>query len=292
MPSMLQTSMQPSQITLPDSLATPIQKKPWIAVTLNAIFPGLGHMYLDDPQTASGFMCTTGVGLGLIYGNVMPNKPALELTAATLSATSFYSTYASYRDARRCNGSFQYSYKMPTDSLADLTLAPFKWNIIKKPEVWGGMLGFLAAGTAIGYFLYPDEAKIRIHSASTATPPIIALPVGLGEEAFFRGFLQSSISEISNPLAGTIVSSLIFGAAHINNGDGIPSSERWRYYAFSLPFITAVGAYCGWLTHENRSLQESVALHTWYDFILFALGALGNEAMMTGRPGFAFSTSF
>jgi len=118
------------------------------------------------------------------------------------------------------------------------------------------------------------------------------LPVGLGEESFFRGFLQSALSETFNPLTGIILSSLLFGAAHIPNAQGLEKAERWRYYTFSLPLITGIGAYCGWLTNKNHSLQESVALHTWYDFIIFSISALATETAATGRPGFAFAVPF
>ncbi|HAB98466.1 MAG TPA: hypothetical protein DCE71_01430 [Parachlamydiales bacterium] len=292
MPSLLQSTVSSQEITLPEPLKPVSQKKPWIAVSLSTLFPGLGHLYLGDHQTASAFIGTTSVGFGLLSGNVIHRPAGVMTTVATLQATSFYGIYAAYRDARLHNGSFQYSYQMPTDNLADLTFAPFKWTVLKKPQVWGGILGFLALGSALTHYAYPDEAKIHTQSASTSVPSIVALPVGLGEEAFFRGYLQSALSEALNPTAGTILSSIIFAAAHQANAQGFPSAERWRYYAFSMPFIAAVGAYCGWMTHTTHSLQQSVALHTWYDFILFSVGALADNAMITGHPGFAFSMPF
>lgn len=292
MPSLLQNSMQQQPLKMPEPLQPTVYKKPWVAMTLNSLFPGLGHVYLGDREMASGFLLTTGLGYSLVLGDTIRDPSAFKIAFSTVSASSMYSAYATYRDVRNYNGSSLYSYRMPQDTLTDLTLAPFRWSVIKKPQVWGGVLGFLAAGAVFFKYTFPSELRAKVQSASAhRTPPICALPVGVGEEALFRGFLQSALSEEFNPLAGTIASSIIFGAAHAANASAFPESQRWRYYAFSMPFIATIGAYCGWMTHKSHSLQEAVALHTWYDFILF-LGAASSAAMMSEKPTFAFSKSF
>ena len=120
----------------------------------------------------------------------------------------------------------------------------------------------------------------------------MALPVGIGEEAFFRGYLQPVFSEWLTPWGGITASSAIFGAAHILNAQTMAPEHRWRYYSFILPFITSFGVYFGWLTHKNNSLQESVALHTWYDFIIFTVSSLDTQAAGTGRSSFAIAIPF
>jgi hypothetical protein len=72
----------------------------------------------------------------------------------------------------------------------------------------------------------------------------------------------------------------------------LDKQDRWTYYTFGLPFIGAFGAYMGWLTHDNRSLKESVAVHTWYDFTLFALSAFGAPSAMISKPSFALRFEF
>lgn len=274
----------------------PTQKKDWIAVSLSSLMPGLGHVYLDDVKTAAALMNTTLLEVGVAFNPKIHNNSAKQFALHTLSATSFYGIYAAYRDTRIYNGLSQYRYQMPMDDLADLSFAPFKWSVMKKPEVWGGVLGTLVAATALMYFAYPhsEDASLSIHRASTSSQwPAIALPVGLGEEAFFRGYCQSALSENYGPLTGTILSSALFGAAHVGNADALPHQDRWRYYAFSLPLITAIGAYCGWMTHKNHSLQQSVAFHTWYDFILFSLDWLaGSEASVSHPMNFALAIPF
>lgn len=139
----------------------------------------------------------------------------------------------------------------------------------------------------------PEDAHIKPASTKGENyyPPV-AFPIGIGEEALFRGYLQSQLSETFNPVAGIIFSSIAFGAAHIPNAQGMEPDEQRRYYTYGIPLITAFGAYFGWLTYKNRSLQESVALHSWYDFTLFALKAFTQQSAATGRPGFALAVPF
>ena len=121
--------------------------------------------------------------------------------------------------------------------------------------------------------------------------PFFALPVGISEEALFRGYLQSQLLEKLNPFGGILISSLAFGASHISNATLMQKEDRWRYYSFSIPLITALGAYLGWLTHKNHSLQESVAVHTLYDLVLFTGSALATKAAI-GHSEFALAIPF
>jgi membrane protease YdiL (CAAX protease family) len=189
---------------------------------------------------------------------------------------------------------------MPTDQFSDLAYAPFKWSVIKKPEVWGGLLTALGTAAAVGYLWQLDGYLTKPSAASrlgnklgNRLTPLYAFPVGISEEALFRGYLQSHLSESLTPTGGIIASSLLFGAAHISNGLLMedPEDQR-RYFSYSIPFITAFGAYFGWLAHHTNSLQEGVALHSWYDFALFSLDAATKGAISTGTPSFAFSLPF
>jgi len=278
------------EMELPAPKFDKAEKKIFWSVSLSYLFPGMGHAYLGDWKTASSLAGFTGASIGMM----IPRNEALRMTGlVTLQSTWSYGLYAAYRDTRNYNGNSGYKYKMPNDSFADLTYAPFRWKVMKKPEVWGGLLGALAIASTVSYFAYPQEVRIKPNLATMDNlSPAIALPVGIGEESLFRGFMQSSIAEATSPWGGIAVSSLVFGAAHIPNAMLLEEEDRWRYYAFSLPLITSMGAYFGWMTHKNTSIQESVALHTWYDFVLFAASAWGPQAMITRRPQFALSVPF
>lgn len=279
------------EFQLPTPAFEPSRKSPTLAATLSFLLPGFGHVYLGDMKTASGLLGSSCLTVGLASYS-QANESLRSSSIITAQSIWSYGVYAAYRDARLSNGGVQYSYKMPTDTLTDLTFAPFKFSILKKPEVWGGFLGILGVAIGTSYLLYPKEAKIQHNLSSRLEHPAIALPVGIGEESLFRGYLQSQFSEWINPWSGIALSSLAFGAAHIPNAMMLEPEYRWRYYSFSLPFITGIGAYFGWITYKNRSLQESVALHTWYDFVIFAAASLATQSASTGRPGFALAVPF
>ncbi|HAB99416.1 MAG TPA: hypothetical protein DCE71_06310 [Parachlamydiales bacterium] len=291
-PSLLQQpqGFQDIQISSP-SFVTGSLKKSWVAVGLSALLPGLGHVYLGDMQTAGGLIGSTGLGIGLHSAG--KNEEFVRSTSAlTIETTWLYGIYAAYRDTRISNGTKNYSYQMPTDSFLDLTSAPFRLQVLKKPEVWGGLLGSLALAVAVTYLAFPDEHIHPSFSLTRTLSPLTALPIGIGEEAFFRGFLQSQISEWSNPWGGIISSSLAFGAMHMPNAWDLPSKERRNYYKIIVPFITLSGLYDGWLTYKNHSLESSVAIHTWYDGILFTLGSLAGQAAIRGRSDMCIAFSF
>lgn len=270
----------------------PARKSPFLAATLSSLIPGLGHVYLGDMQTAGGLMGSTYLGVGLAFS---PEVSDDTRTFSLLTAQNiyFYGVYAAYRDARLYNGSSGYAYKMPTDSLASLSYAPFKPSILKKPEVWGGILGALALASCVSRIAYPKDACIKTSLSSRGSfMPVLALPVGVGEESFFRGFMQSALSESFTPWGGIALSSLAFAAVHIPNAEALEPEHRWRYYSFSLPLITVLGGYFGWLTYKNTSLQESVAVHTWYDLVIFTSAMMASEAAITGNTSFAISLPF
>jgi membrane protease YdiL (CAAX protease family) len=183
---------------------------------------------------------------------------------------------------------------MPQDSLSDLAYAPFQMKVMKKPEVWGGILGALALGTTLSYFAFRDDlANVRMDTSGSLMP-LLALPIGIGEESFFRGFVQPACMELcGSPWGGITLSSLSFGAAHIGNAKGFPPELQKRYYTVSIPFLTSFGAYFGWLAYKNCSLKEAVAIHAWYDFTLMAISALAETQANTSEPrAFAISLPF
>jgi len=203
-----------------------------------------------------------------------------------------YGIYAAYRDVRSYNGQSGYLYEMPTDSFTDIKLAPFNLYVLKKPEVWGALLGSLVLAGTVSYFVFHDISEVECNFSEESLFPLTAFSVGMSEESLFRGYLQPMLSEYFSPWGGIAISSLLFGAAHIPNAILLPEEIRWRYYSFSLPLITSMGVYLGWLTYKNNSLKESIALHSWYDFVIFAAGSLATSSVITGTPKFAISFPF
>lgn len=294
-PTFLPQQIPQPELQLPEPVFQPPKphKSAFLAVGLSSLFPGLGHVYLGDMNTAGALMGSTGIEYGIAAFS-QSNPDVFTTNLIALQATSFYGVYAAYRDVRIYNGQESYSYKMATDSFSDLALAPFRWSVLKKPEVWGGVIGSLTVATTVAYLAYGSDTHGQTAASTFSAPwsPLFALPVGIGEESFFRGFLLPAFSEWFTPAGGIIASSLVFGAMHIPNAMLLEPDQQRRYYTFSLPLITSLGAYFGWLTHKNHSLKESVAVHTWYDFVLFAADALASQAVVGGPKQFSLSFSF
>jgi membrane protease YdiL (CAAX protease family) len=280
-------------IDVENVISIPQRKNVHLTVLLSSLIPGLGHTYLGDLATAgeifsSASLCYTGYTLS------SNSTSQLELLATASNIWS-YGIYAAYRDARQYNGQAGYRYSMPVESFKTLALSPFRWSVLKKPEVWGGYVGALSFALALVYLTYDLDSTnfIKVSgSIQSKTLPLVAFPVGLGEESLFRGFLQSSLSESFTPWGGIAASSILFGLAHIPNAFALASKhDQKRYLATSIPFITALGTYFGWMTYKNKSLQESTAVHTWYDFTLFAAQAYLAK-ITTGGANFALSLEF
>ena len=255
-------------------------KQPWLAATLSTVFPGLGHAYLGEFGTAGGL---AGSSLLMMAGASDSND-----IEVVLQNTWAYGIFAAYRDARLYNGNSRYLYRMPMDTLADLSTAPFRWRVLKKSEVWGGFLGYIAAAVAVGYLASTME-NLKVGSGLN---PMVAFPVGIGEETLFRGFIQSGISEVWNPSAGIALSSILFGAVHLVNTVNMTYEETVRYCTYSIPLITTFGAYTAWIAYRNRSLQETVALHSWIDFTIFLAGSLSESSIQKKRLNFSTAFSF
>jgi membrane protease YdiL (CAAX protease family) len=291
--SFIQQSMAQQEIQLPAPLLVlPSPKSSFLAVGLSSVVPGLGHVYLGDMKTAGGLIGSAG--LSCTVASLTSFDEFVQSTSfLAVETTWLYGIYAAYRDVRIHNGQTGYSYKMPTDSFLDLSAAPFNFSILKKPEVWGGLLGSLAVAFAAAYVAFPEERHIHpSFSLKKTLFPLTAFPIGVGEESFFRGFLQSQFSEWCTPWGGIVLSSLVFGLAHVPNAWDLEPQERRGYYTIVVPLIAASGIYDGWLAYKNHSLKESVAIHTWYDFVLFTIGSLASQAVIQGRSEFAVAIPF
>jgi membrane protease YdiL (CAAX protease family) len=105
-------------------------------------------------------------------------------------------------------------------------------------------------------------------SASLAQFALVALLAGVGEELLFRGVIQSVSSQWTTPLAGLIIASLLFGAAH---------ALTKLYFILA----TAIGLCFGGLVLQYNDLVAPMVAHTLYDF--FALTYLNRRLRLGGR---------
>jgi membrane protease YdiL (CAAX protease family) len=278
-----------------------------VAVSLSLIHPGAGHYYLGDAKKATRLAVIGGLELGaaLMTGlDGWPEKsggwdelfddPTFLLAYIYYNNTWMWSVFSAYRDARTLNGTELPGCPLPRQSFADLLFAPVNPRVVSRPEVALGLVGMLGVGALVSYaaegallsdagWLFERE-KVNFmgrhmhRGVGTALGELyyaaLFAPVGIGEEAFFRGLLQTSWSEARGKARGWVTASLIFGLAHAPNALLLETrEERVRYLTMGVPYLTLAGFYLGWVYMRNDfSLAESVALHFWYDFLISTLG--------------------
>ncbi len=89
---------------------------------------------------------------------------------------------------------------------------------------------------------------------SPAALALIAAAAGIGEEALFRGVLQTAFGTATTPVIGLIVASVLFGVVHLVT----PT------YAV---LATLVGVYLGGLLIVFQNLTVVITTHALYDLL-------------------------
>jgi membrane protease YdiL (CAAX protease family) len=287
-----------------------------------ALVPGLGHAYLGEYGEAAGYGGSM-LGLRLILEVVTTVEPEFNGQTIGLGMQNlwFYNIFDAYRDARRKQKNYDYKTPVTNESLLQLVTAPFRPDVLRKKWVWAGVPAALVGGFGVSLLaeralpetnfslaslrptpkplpglgiakITSDDLPILLAGGAFLTATFV--PVGVGEEALFRGVLQSSLVNRMGPINGWIAASLLFGSVHIFNFVEVdPITERISGFNeagyFAVPYITLVGAGFGYAyMKENDKLSASVAAHFWYDFLLSvpAIFALANAEPATIRFSF------
>ena len=278
----------------------PWGKRPGVAAGLALLCPGCGHFYLRQNGTGAAYIGTQVALFGgaavLLRDQEAPDLsgaassarvPIALVLAATGQNLLFYGIFDAYRDARVGREDLGYKFKISRESLGTLASAPFRPSILKSPWVWAGVPLALAAGIGVSYLVSPAEFTDyntifevdRVNflgrrmnrgtgfAAGFAYYSALFTGVGVGEEALFRGVIQTEMEERFGTYGGLAVASAIFGAVHVFNFVNDPKSA-----AVAVPLISVIGASLGLAyIHTNHNLSTSVAMHFWYDTLLSAI---------------------
>jgi hypothetical protein len=258
---------------------------PVLAGLASLFVPGAGQWMNGDEAEAAGHF---GIFAVSVYGAVyysdkddfldeearldednereIINGTTLRYDYATrlASDTMLYSSYAAYRDARLRNNS-GYRLAAPRESLTDLAVAPFSWRYLSRPTTFIPL-----AIQALGVF--SNSYKYRIDRASDVSEADLHIfnltaneMTAVGEEAMFRGFMNSHFSDRFGNTTGLAISSVFFGLAHSGQGQTASALEA-----------TAAGLYLGWMHQRNDfEAAEGVALHYWIN-VLAGAAAIRN----------------
>lgn len=129
---------------------------------------------------------------------------------------------------------------------ATLPMLVMLWWGVTRPD---GMLGQVARQAE-------QLAGQLFARASVPELLLVSLAAGFGEEALFRGVLQTVVANFAGTVPGVIVAAILFGLAH----------SLSRAYAI---IAAVIGLYFGWLYVATDNLMVPIVAHTLYDF--FAL---------------------
>ncbi len=268
--------------------------EPWLKGVASAVVPGAGQVSNGDYGEAALHF---GVFAVSVYGAIrykdrsdylnadqrydednnreFINKTTLRYDYAVrlASDTMLYSGYAAYRDARqRDNSGFR--TPVPRESLGDLARAPFSFRYLSRLTTYVPIAVQAAAiysynrdrkardnKEPYGIFRARDVSERDLHVFNLTANEMTAV----GEEAFFRGFLNNEFSDRHGKIAGLAISSVIFGLAHTGQGQTANALQA-----------TGAGFYLGWL-HQRNGFEagEGVAVHYWFN-VLAGISAIHN----------------
>lgn len=98
----------------------------------------------------------------------------------------------------------------------------------------------------------------------------IGLVPALGEESFFRGLMQTRLSERWPRWAAIATTAAAFGLLHLDPVQG------------TLAF--AVGLYLGWIAERFHGIRPSIAAHSANNVLFVALACFGSPQEAAGTP--------
>jgi len=277
----------------------PWGKRPGTAAGLSLLCPGCGELYLGhtdvgaEQLAATATLITSGAllirGHSASLGGPTDSAQASVGFALVMAGQNswFYSIFDAYRDARLLRGDLGYRHPMTHERLCDLATAPFRPAVLKSPWLWAGVPLTLALGLGVSY--------LSARSDLTGQPSIFDIknlnvlghtfgrgagfaagegyfvslfdPVGIGEEALFRGVIQNELDERFGQWGGLALGSAIFGAVHTLNF--LQPGADPKQALIAVPVIAVLGSTLGLaFIKTGYHLETSVAMHFWYDFLL------------------------
>jgi membrane protease YdiL (CAAX protease family) len=143
------------------------------------------------------------------------------------------------------------------EALRALGFRRFNWGVAALWVVIAGILGYAASALydvvkgPLGLQTNTDALAEQIKIAPLTTLGLLlagALVAPVCEEVFFRGFLLPGIARSMPIWVAVVVSSLLFGVAHVDLGSFVP--------------LVVIGLLLGVVRWKTRSLWPSVFLHT------------------------------
>jgi len=174
-------------------------------------------------------------------------------------------------------------YKIAGFSWKDFGLRIGRMNLFNKRTIL--VLVVLSALILIFQYFFSGGARSVREGQFNSHQFIIGLPllflwlfieVGLVEEFFFRAVLQSRISVLlRSPVAGIVMSGLIFGLAHAPGlylrgaeSEGISEQLPFSFWAaYTISAMSVAGIFLGIAWQRTKNLYLVMALHAMVDLL-------------------------
>ena len=164
-------------------------------------------------------------------------------------------------------------------------------RVLKGASVWLMILGIF---TVISLLIEPKSYQFTFNPSTFGILLIISLitfPIQASfEEVFFRGYLMQGFGLLTKkPIIPLLVTSILFGAVHVSNGD---------YMTLSIfPVIEAsiIGLMLGIITLGENSIETAVGIHVmnnlYVALIVSSQGSvLGNVPSVLTAPSEPYSS--
>ena len=260
-------------------------------VTINHGHPPMTSEHVGS-GTVANYLVTFSVAIGLAAGGfIASNLLSLPLLAlfsffdVTLQSTIGYATSTLLQGIafitvvvmymRYANHPNLINIRRPSVSNLNRVLRDFGWVI-------GGSILLLVGSQAVGialqqFGLAPGTNQIvsAVRQDRTLALYLIVLSfvaTGPGEETLFRGGVQGILRGTFSPVAAVVLSSMLFGLAHVTavvTGGGASGVPGYVISAFVL------GLVLGSLYEYTDNLLIPVLVHGAYNAVLFAQLAIG-----------------
>jgi len=122
-------------------------------------------------------------------------------------------------------------------------------------------------GNIVSGYLFPfkDTQVLAVYSNKsqgnlTLIGSLLLFLIGPGEEIYWRGFIQTTLSNRFGNNKGYVLSVLLYSMVHITTGN------------FMLIIAALVcGAYWGWIYKKEQNLVPVIISHALWDLAIFVL---------------------
>jgi len=311
-------------ITREKPINTSHNMKPELAGLLNILFPGFGYYYIGEPIKGITYnLLQLAMAPSYYITTSDPNEKRLKENISRITFNlDLYSVYDAYTTAMITENKVNKTLNIKKYTFSELFLSPFDERTYKSKDkdVSLAMMllyGILPIRSAILVAMNGGiSPNLKWQNAAISIPLILlqSMLVGIGEETFFRGYLQPTFSEMTqSKLWGNIIQASYFGLCHTRFGKqyhltSIPIISKnifqltanidttREYYNDPGPFSgentsdlvyfseTAVlGFAFGWINEHADGLLNTVVLHSLTDASLLIA-----QYLMTGQTGRAY----